>query len=153
MSKDTNFIDADRTKLNSNFDSKVVIIGSGAGGSVTAKILSEKGYEVLILEEGQNFNDHNKLGLSNNLDKWRNFGATPIFSKKNIISYAEGKCVGGSTEINGALMWRTPENILQKWRTEFEIDDLDTNTMNKYFDEYEKEMSVSYQDENEGNIA
>ena len=102
---------------------------------------------------GQNFNDHNKLGLSNNLDKWRNFGATPIFSKKNIISYAEGKCVGGSTEINGALMWRTPENILQKWRTEFEIDDLDTNTMNKYFDEYEKEMSVSYQDENEGNIA
>ena len=148
-----NLIDANNINKVSKLDYKIVIIGSGAGGSVTAKILSEKGHEVLIVEEGQNFTDHKKVGLSKNLDKWRNYGATPIFSNESIISYAEGKCVGGSTEINGALMWRTPDDVLDKWSKYFEIEDLDTNNMKKYFEEYEKEMTVNYQDENESNIA
>ena len=148
-----NLINADNINTDSKLDYKIVIVGSGAGGSVTAKILSEKGHEVLIIEEGQNFTDNRKLGLSNNLDKWRNYGATPIFSNENIISYAEGKCVGGSTEINGALMWRTPDNILDKWRKDFEIKDLENNNMNKYFEEYEKDMSINYQNEDESNSA
>ena len=122
-----NLIDANNINKVSKLDYKIVIIGSGAGGSVTAKILSEKGHEVLIVEEGQNFTDHKKVGLSKNLDKWRNYGATPIFSNESIISYAEGKCVGGSTEINGALMWRTPDDVLDKWSKDFEIEDLEAN--------------------------
>ena len=31
---------------------QVVVIGSGAGGALTAAVLAERGYDVLILEEG-----------------------------------------------------------------------------------------------------
>ncbi len=153
MSKKYNYIDANNLNNNFNLSCDVLIIGSGAGGSVTAKILSDKGHEVMVVEEGNNFNNDDQLGLSKNLDKWRNYGATPIFANGNIISYAEGKCVGGGTEINGAIMWRTPDEILENWSTEFNLEDLKFKNLKRYFSEYEEEMSVSYQDENLSNFA
>ncbi|MEE9205962.1 MAG: FAD-binding protein, partial [Acidimicrobiia bacterium] len=38
-----------------SFDADVIIIGSGFGGSVSALRLVEKGYSVLVLEEGRRF--------------------------------------------------------------------------------------------------
>ena len=43
-----------------------------------------------------------KSKLSSNISKWRNSGMIPIISNGNIF-YGEGMCVGGGSEINGAL--------------------------------------------------
>lgn len=36
-------------------DHDVIVIGSGFGGSAAARRLSEKGYEVLLMEKGKRF--------------------------------------------------------------------------------------------------
>lgn len=94
-----------------------LIIGSGAGGSVAAWVLSEAKQSVALLEEGF---DHNLQTLSTNLlreisAKYRSGGARAIFSNVGIIPYGEGALVGGSTEINGGLFWRTPPHVLGSW--------------------------------------
>ena len=40
---------------NTTFDRDVIVVGSGFGGSVAALRLTEKGYNVLVLEAGRRF--------------------------------------------------------------------------------------------------
>lgn len=47
-----------KVKQVTSFDHDVVIIGSGFGGSVSALRLTEKGYDVAVLEAGRRFEDH-----------------------------------------------------------------------------------------------
>lgn len=44
-----------KVKQVTSFDHDVVIIGSGFGGSVSALRLTEKGYDVAVLEAGRRF--------------------------------------------------------------------------------------------------
>ena len=37
----------------SNFDCDYLVVGSGFGGAVSALRLAEKGYEVIVLEQGR----------------------------------------------------------------------------------------------------
>ena len=43
------------TKKKIDFKCEYLIIGSGAGGATASKLLTEKGKDVLLIEEGQNF--------------------------------------------------------------------------------------------------
>ena len=45
---------------------------------------------------------------------YRDAGTTVIFGRPPIL-FAEGKCVGGSTVINGGMSWRTPARVLEHW--------------------------------------
>ena len=47
-----NVTDASALAADRSFEADVVIIGSGAGGGVTAEILALAGLKVLIVEEG-----------------------------------------------------------------------------------------------------
>ena len=105
---------------NSKYRCEYVVIGSGAGGSVAAMELSEAGKDVIILEEGLYFDSSDFKNDISDMTKasWRNSGVTPFWGKPP-IGFAEGRCVGGSTVINGGLIWRTPEHILDLWKKDF----------------------------------
>ena len=47
-----NLLDANTIDKDCKLKTKILIVGSGTGGSSTAKILSENDYEFTILEEG-----------------------------------------------------------------------------------------------------
>ena len=145
-----NLLDANTIDKDCKLKTKILIVGSGTGGSSTAKILSENDYEFTILEEGDyHENKKEKSKLSSNISKWRNSGMIPIISNGNIFSYGEGMCVGGGSEINGALMWRTPEKILNQWSKDFGLTNISYNEMENFFNIYEKDLSVSHQEQNE----
>jgi flavin-dependent dehydrogenase len=62
-------------------DAKVLVIGSGPGGAMTAHVLAQGGHDVLVVEEGE----HVPVGATEpysleDMDrKWRNGGLTPAF--------------------------------------------------------------------------
>jgi hypothetical protein len=79
-----------------------LVVGSGAGGAVAACLLAEAGFDVLLIEEG---GLHKTESFSTNVLEmmralYRDFGASMILGKPGII-FAEGRCAGGSTVING----------------------------------------------------
>lgn len=130
---------------NNTLTYKSVVIGSGPGGSVAAATLAEAGESVLLIEEGPyiKLDEVESFTADEVLKKYRNGGLTTTFGKPK-ISYAEGRCVGGGSEINSGLYHRTPENILESWRKKFSIQDLDEATLRPHFEFCEDALTVSH---------
>ncbi len=125
--------------------SQVLVVGSGAGGAATAATLASRGYEVLVLEEGP---DRDTSTLETNSPEaiaslYRNGGVTPIIGTPN-IAYVEGRCVGGSTEVNSAFWHRLPPDCYHRWRADARLAEFSESQMEPYFDALESELSVSY---------
>ncbi len=123
----------------------VLIIGSGAGGSVIAKSLANK-FDVTLMEEGGRTSTIKWIEsiTASFVELYRYGGVLPIFSRP-IIGFAEGRVVGGSTVVNGGLLWRTPTKILNQWLNNKQIS---KNIFDKYqavFDVIEKRLNVNYQ--------
>ncbi|MDB3970549.1 GMC family oxidoreductase N-terminal domain-containing protein, partial [Candidatus Pelagibacter sp.] len=116
---------------------------SGAGGATASKLLTENGKDVLLIEEGQNFKvNHFRGSMSKSLlHVWRNSGITPILSKSS-FGFGEGRCLGGGTYINGGLIWRTPNKILELWNRIFETSEFSSSNLEKYFSKIEETLEL-----------
>ena len=93
-----------------------LVVGSGAGGSVACSELIKKNKDVILVEEGSHYKiDHLKGSIADSFSKvWRNSGVTPILGNPS-FGYGEGMCLGGGTYINGGLIYRTADTVLQDW--------------------------------------
>ena len=131
-------VDRDRTE-----DADVVVIGSGAGGSVMAKELAETGLSVIVLEEGGYFTRADFAG-----PPWERFqrfyraNGTTVALGLPTIPLPLGKAVGGSTLINSGTCFRTPDRVLQAWGSEWGIEGIDTASMLPFFERVERILHV-----------
>lgn len=123
---------------------EIVVIGSGPGGAITACLLAEAGRDVLLVEEGDQLPLSSCAPFSKNemLQKYRNGGQTVALGK-NKIAYVEGRCVGGGSEINSGLYHRTPAEILERWRKEFQVEAISATDLLPHFAKCERDVSVS----------
>jgi len=123
---------------------QVIVIGSGAGGSTTALELAKAGVDVIILEEGKRHGKESYgLGTTESMKRlYRRRGMTPIVGSVP-IGYVEGRCVGGSTEINSGFWHRTPREVLLRWRAQFDLDGASVEELAPHFDWAEQALSVS----------
>jgi choline dehydrogenase-like flavoprotein len=124
-----------------------VVIGTGAGGAAIAAELAEGGRDVVMLEEGGHYTAKDfTLSAPDMLRKlYRNAGTAVIRGKPNVI-FSEGRCVGGSTVINGGICWRTPEKVLKRWVWEHGLEELSPAKMEPLFDKVEQRVNVARQD-------
>ncbi len=79
-----------------------IIIGSGFGGSVSALRLSEKGYSVLVIEQGKHYDTKDFPKTNWNLRKWMWVPALKMFGIQKLsffrhISILSGVGVGGGS--------------------------------------------------------
>ena len=100
----------------------VVIAGSGAGASILANQLIRLGRKVLLVERGalmqpKDFTE-DEVNMVSNLYA---DGALQL-SRDFRFQVFQGSCVGGSTVVNNAVCFKTPEYILDKWINEMNID-------------------------------
>jgi cholesterol oxidase len=85
-----------------SFDYDFVVIGSGFGGSVSALRLAEKGYRVLVIEQGKRFRDHDFPKTNRELRKYlwmpllKCFGIQDMTLFRNILVLS-GTGVGGGS--------------------------------------------------------
>lgn len=123
---------------------QILVVGSGAGGATTAAVLAEGGFDVLVLEEGPDL-DTTRLS-SNSPDAvsklYRNGGLTPIFGGQS-VAFVEGRCVGGSTEINSGFWHRLPIDCHHRWKADVLLDDFEPALLEGYFERIEADLSVS----------
>lgn len=120
---------------------EVLVIGSGAGGAITAATLAEAGMEVLIVEEGSErpsdeMQTHSPAAMQS---LYRNAGLSPIFGRTS-IAFVEGCCVGGSTEINSSFWHHPPDSAIERWVREYGVRDLSRNGLENTIDELEKTL-------------
>jgi choline dehydrogenase-like flavoprotein len=126
-------------------DTEVLVIGSGAGGAVTASRLAAAGRSVLVVEEGPWFrpDEHVPFSLDEFVARYRHQGACAALGNPG-IAFAEGRGVGGSTEINSGLYHRLPDHLAADWRREYTIDEFDDVTLDRYATEIEDTITVSH---------
>tara|TARA_B100000989_G_scaffold152758_1_gene113965 strand:+ start:7055 stop:8473 length:1419 start_codon:yes stop_codon:yes gene_type:complete len=127
---------------------KVIVIGSGPGGCVSALMLAREGIDVLLIEEGSLIK-HNELSQYNTKEmqlKYKNSGQTMALGKP-IINFVEGKCAGGGSEINSGLYHRIPEEVLSTWEENNEIH-FDRDELTSSYESIEKNLSISYMPKN-----
>ncbi len=132
------------TAATSSMDAEVLVIGSGAGGATTASVLAGAGFDVLIVEEGEWIEQGSVVPFSlQQMDLQYRAGGVTVALGVPSIAYTEGRCAGGGTEINSGLYRRPPEDVLQRWATDFRISDLDPGEVMTIANEVERSISVT----------
>jgi len=123
---------------------EVIVVGTGAGGAVVAKELAAAGYAVLMIEEGdyydrQNFTQSDRLSLGREMYRGGGLLATV---GNTTIPLVVGKTVGGSTTINSGTCFRTPDEVLDRWRLQYGLNDFSAEHMAPFFDRVEETIGV-----------
>ena len=95
---------------------KIVVIGSGAGGSSIIDRLVRNGVDpsdIILLEKGRYLDKH-QSEAARFIQGYKQAGVYPVLGKP-LIPFGIGECLGGGPEVNGALIWKTPKHILDTW--------------------------------------
>ena len=136
-------VDAARLDADRSLAADVVIVGSGAGGGVTAEILALAGLKVILVEEG---------ALRSSSDfKMREADAYPSLYQESAarqtldkgVKILQGRTVGGSTTVNWTSSFRTPTPTLDHWRSRFGLFDYDSESLAPWFAMMEARLHVS----------
>lgn len=108
-----------------------IVVGSGAGGAPVAAVLAEAGFDVVMLEAGPRVETREFSGDEGEMTAklWK-MG----FAVDSGLSLYAGRCVGGSTVINDALCFRTPPEVLERWRREHELTGLTDSSFAPFVD-------------------
>ncbi|HEX5792623.1 MAG TPA: GMC family oxidoreductase [Rheinheimera sp.] len=135
-------LDASLFSTDQQFAADMVIIGSGAGGGITAEQLSQAGFKVLLLEEGAYYTRDDFVMQ----ERW----AYPQLyqegagrkTRDQAIGILQGRTVGGSTTVNWTTSIRTPQPTLDYWRTEFGLNFSGDNDLTPYFAKAEQRLNI-----------
>ncbi len=121
----------------------LLVVGSGPGGAMTAVVAAEAGRDVLVVEEGAHWplRSAPSFSLAEMDQKYRNGGLNVTFGGTS-ITYLEGRCVGGGSEINAALYHRPLASTLADWRDRTDIADFEPDSLVPHFEAVERDCEV-----------
>lgn len=91
----------------------VVVVGSGAGGAAVAGRLAAGGARVLVVEKGGFARTHSDA-MEAVCRYYSDAGLTASVGNC-LLPIPTGQTVGGTTTINSATSFKTPEDIIRRW--------------------------------------
>ena len=98
-------------------EAEVAVLGAGAGGCAVTCALAERGIDVAVFEEGRHWRPRDFK--ASNTWAFRNLyqeRAARVAVGSGWLPVNGGRGVGGSTLINSAISFKTPEPIVDEWR-------------------------------------
>jgi choline dehydrogenase-like flavoprotein len=124
---------------------EVLIIGTGAGGSIVAHVLAERGRKVLMLDRGRyvrpsTYVEDEALQYA----RLYSDGALQI-SRDFSFQILQGMCVGGSTVVNNGVCFDLPAEKLAEWNSSQFDAGLEPNLLQQSFAEARRLIGAQVQ--------
>lgn len=131
------------TQTQMDFTADAVVIGSGAGGAIAAYELAKSGKSVIVLEAGryvpaERMTEMTAVSLGT---MYADHGGQA--NSQGDITILQGACVGGSTVVNAALCFRTPDHYLRLWAEEYGLTNISTEVLTPYFETVERNIWIT----------
>ena len=125
------------------FDVDAVVVGTGAGGSMSLRELARAGLDVMAIEEGP-------WSTPGDFDQREDRMFQLLFQEGGAratedmaIRVLQGRGVGGSTVHNTNLCKRTPDEILDLWTRKYKVTGISARELAPSFERVETDLSVS----------
>jgi choline dehydrogenase-like flavoprotein len=120
-----------------------VIVGTGAGGATAARVLSEAGFSLAMVEEGRYLKPEDRPRELVDAMALAVRGMATLATDSLVpMPLLQGRCVGGSTAINSGIVWRMPEDVRQSWARDFGLEALVGDAMDHAYAQIEDELGV-----------
>lgn len=121
-----------------------VIVGTGAGGATAARVLSEAGYSLALIEEGAYLKPEDRpRELVDAMALAVRGMATLATDSLQPMPLLQGKAVGGSTAINSGIIWRLPEDVRRDWVANWGLGAIASQAaLDRAFDRIEDELMI-----------
>lgn len=134
-------IDGRTLQSDQTLEADVIIIGTGAGGGVSAEILAQRGLKVILVEAA-------KLKSSDQFDMQESDAYRDLYqegamraTKDTAITILQGRAVGGTTVVNWTSSFRTPSETLDYWKAQFGTEH-SRDSLDPWFAQMEKRLKV-----------
>lgn len=139
----TQIVHGHQLEANRTLSADVVIVGTGAGGGVTAEILSKAGLKVVMLEEGgyHTSKDFRMQEADAFTRLYYHVGSRK--TKDKAITILQGRTVGGSTTVNWTSSFRIPSETLAYWTEELGLKGFTEAEMAPWFERMEKRLNIA----------
>lgn len=111
-----NVTDGGTIRAPHQLDCDVVVVGSGPAGAAVARTVAATGARVVVLEEGPwvKTADFPVDAFSAMAQLWRDMGASVALGNAP-MPLLQGRVLGGTSVVNGAISWRLPKDVWQGW--------------------------------------
>lgn len=136
------FVDGAKLQGTHTLSPEICIVGSGAGGAVSAAVLAQAGFEVLVLEEGGHYTQRDFRMLEDE--------AYPTLYQEDggrstedlAISIMQGRSVGGSTTVNWTTCFRTPDSVIHHWAATHGVKGFKPEDLLEHFEAVEERLGI-----------
>jgi choline dehydrogenase-like flavoprotein len=136
-------LDAARLERGRTIECDVAVVGSGAGGAITAQALAEAGLAVAIVEEGP-------LASSSEFRMREGEAYGRLYQEggarrtvDRAISILQGRCVGGSTTVNWTSSFRAPAATLDQWQRAHGLASMDAAALAPWYERIEARLGIA----------
>ncbi|KAI1777630.1 long-chain fatty alcohol dehydrogenase [Hypoxylon cercidicola] len=96
-------------------DTDVVIVGSGCGGAVCAKVLAEAGHRVVVVDKGYYFSTSQLPMATEAANEFLYEGNGMVQSADGSVTIVAGSCWGGGGSINWSVSLQPQGFVRQEW--------------------------------------
>lgn len=122
-------------------ETDIVIVGSGCGGAVCAKVLAEAGHRVIVVDKGYNF-PTSLLPLPGPVASRYLFDKSVTHSADGSIGIVAGATWGGGGTVNWSVSLRTQDFVRKEWAARG-LDWFDSNEYDECMDRVCERMGVA----------
>lgn len=139
-------VDGADVRRDLELDADVVVVGSGPAGAMVARTLARRGVRVVVVEEGPFVRpaDMPEDSFSAMAGLYRDMGASLMLGAPP-MPFVQGRVVGGTSVVNGAISWRLPEDVHAAWVADDPAlgDALPFAELTRLFDAIEADLGIA----------